>query len=85
MLGLEKSATQEDITARYRDLTKTQHPDRFTDPAEKAKAEEAFMEINLAYDKLSKMRNKRQRSNRKSRVEEREEEWEERREEREEL
>ncbi|KAF0307824.1 DnaJ subfamily C member 22 [Amphibalanus amphitrite] len=69
VLGLNKTATQEDITARYRELTKSLHPDRFTDPGEKAKAEEAFMEINLAYDKLSKMRNKRRRSNRVSREE----------------
>ena len=69
VLGLEKTATQEDITARYRELTKTRHPDRFTDPAEKASAEEAFIEINLAYDKLSKMRNKRKRTNRRSREE----------------
>ena len=69
MLGLEKTATQEDITARYRELTKSQHPDRFTDAAEKADAERRFVEVNLAYDKLSKMRNKRKRSNRKSREE----------------
>ena len=63
---MDKSATQEDITARYRELTKSQHPDRFTDPAEKAAAESRFIEINLAYDKLSKMRNKRRRSNRRA-------------------
>ena len=67
---MEKTATQEDITARYRELTKSQHPDRFTDPTEKAEAEARFMEINLAYDKLSKMRNKRRRSNRRAPEEE---------------
>ncbi|XP_037078401.1 dnaJ homolog subfamily C member 22-like [Pollicipes pollicipes] len=67
VLGLPKVASQEEITARYRELTKAQHPDRFTDSAEKANAEKRFMEINLAYDKLSKMRNKRKRSNRQSR------------------
>jgi hypothetical protein len=53
VLGLEKSASQEEIRRAYRDLAKVWHPDRFVSDARLyLKAEEKLKEINHAYDRL---------------------------------
>ena len=49
ILGVERSATQEEIKKAYRRLAKEWHPDVNPDP----KAEEKFKEINEAYYVLS--------------------------------
>lgn len=48
ILGVDKSATQEEIKKAYRILAKKYHPDRNPDPA----AGEKLKEINVAYDVL---------------------------------
>ncbi|TFG98799.1 molecular chaperone DnaJ [Candidatus Thorarchaeota archaeon] len=48
ILGVEKSATQEEIKKAYRTLAKTYHPDRNPDEG----AGEKLKEINVAYDVL---------------------------------
>ena len=55
ILGVEKSASPEELKAAYRKLAKKYHPDLFTTASdeEKKKAEEQFKEINHAYDVLS--------------------------------
>jgi len=58
-LGLPKGATQEQITKKWRDLSRQWHPDKFREPEEKALAQEKFMEIKDAYDKLSVIHAKR--------------------------
>ena len=55
VLGLEESATPENIHAAYRRLAKTRHPDRFSPlgPAAVATASEAFKRLHDAYAVLS--------------------------------
>ncbi len=40
VLHLKRGASQEEIRARYRELTKKWHPDRIKDPAMKEEAQE---------------------------------------------
>ena len=58
MLGIEPSATNDEIKKAYRSLAKTYHPDKVItdDPALKAGAEEKFKQIQKAYDTLQKER-----------------------------
>lgn len=49
VLGVQKSATQDEIKKAYRSLAKKYHPDINKDPG----AEEKFKEINEAYETLS--------------------------------
>ena len=50
VLGVSKSASQDEIKKAYRELARKWHPDRNPDDAE---AEERFKEIQQAYDALS--------------------------------
>ena len=58
VLGIESSATNDEIKKAYRSLAKTYHPDKVVtdDPALKAGAEEKFKQIQKAYDTLQKER-----------------------------
>ncbi|CAG0922034.1 unnamed protein product [Notodromas monacha] len=69
ILGLDSSATQEDITSAYRKLSRQWHPDRFKEEFKKIDAQEKFIEIQQAYEKLSDIKAKRRRQNRKSQTE----------------
>lgn len=62
ILGITKSATDEDIRKAYKKLAITLHPDRFATAgeSEKKEAEKKFKEINAAYEILS---DKQKRSN----------------------
>ena len=51
ILGIEKSATPEEIKKAYRSLAKKYHPDVSTEPKEVAEAK--FKEISEAYEVLS--------------------------------
>lgn len=55
VLGVEKTATADEIKSAYRKLAKKYHPDMYTTASddEKKKAEEKFKEINHAYEVLS--------------------------------
>lgn len=55
VLGVDKSASSDEIKKAYRKLAMKWHPDKFsTSPeAEKKEAEEKFIEISNAYDVLS--------------------------------
>lgn len=55
VLGVEKTATADEIKSAYRKLAKKYHPDMYTtaSAAEKKNAEEKFKEINHAYEVLS--------------------------------
>lgn len=51
VLNVPRGATEAEIRQRFRELARERHPDRF--PAEeKAKAEEAFQQITMAYNIL---------------------------------
>lgn len=52
VLGLPPDSSPVVITARFRELSKTCHPDRFTDPRDKAAADERFKRISAAYSLL---------------------------------
>ncbi len=55
ILGVDKSATADQLKSAYRKLAKQYHPDLYTSKsdAEKKSAEEKFKEINHAYEVLS--------------------------------
>ena len=55
VLGIPRTAQEEEIKAAYRRLARRYHPDRFAGDAESAKmAEEKMKEINEAYDLLTR-------------------------------
>lgn len=61
------NASEKEIKASYKKLVKQWHPDKHTDPQKKAEAQEKFMEIQQAYEILSKISHKRMRMNKKDR------------------
>ena len=58
ILGLENSATVDDIKKAYRELVKKYHPDVLTNKSEQTKrlAKDKFHEINQAYETLKMIR-----------------------------
>lgn len=56
VLGVSPTATDEEVKAAYRALTKKYHPDKFTDSVSEELATEKMSEINAAYDKIMDMR-----------------------------
>ena len=54
VLGIKPSASQDEIKSAYRKLIKQYHPDKFIDNPLKNLAEEKMIEINQAYDSLTK-------------------------------
>ncbi|GIY22828.1 dnaJ homolog subfamily C member 22, partial [Caerostris extrusa] len=59
VLGLNDSPTEQEITARYRKLSREWHPDKHKDPEQKQLAQEKFIEIQQAYEILSKIKSVR--------------------------
>ena len=59
VLGLPRNASPEEIRARFRDLARNRHPDRFHG-AEKAAAEAEFQAITEAFNVLSDPERRRQ-------------------------
>lgn len=67
VLGLSQTASQNEVTARWRTLSRDNHPDKVKgSQEERLKAQEKFMEIQQAYEILSKAKHRRQRRNRRS-------------------
>ena len=68
ILEVEPDAMQDEIKEQYLFLIQAWHPDKFPNPAQKAKAEEKTKEINAAYEVLqnSVKRAEYDRSNRSS-------------------
>jgi curved DNA-binding protein CbpA len=54
VLDVPLDATREEITRTYRQLMRVTHPDNFTEPRDRLKAEERSKLINAAYTVLSK-------------------------------
>ena len=66
VMGLSKGATQEEIRSKYRELTKTYHPDKVQGTQEeKEVAHEKFVQIQQAYEKLSHLKRSRAKANKK--------------------
>lgn len=59
------TASQTDITSAWRTLSKENHPDKVKDDSKKREAQLRFMEIQQAYEVLSKIKNRRSRRNKK--------------------
>jgi DnaJ-class molecular chaperone len=53
VLGLQKTASAEDIKKSYRQLASKFHPDKISDVAQKPLMEEKFKEVKEAYETLS--------------------------------
>lgn len=63
VLGVSATASQADITAAYRKLSKENHPDKVKDEALRPAAHQRFIEIQQAYSVLSKIKSNRRRKN----------------------
>lgn len=59
------TASQSEITSSWRVLSKENHPDKVQGDDKKRDAQLRFMEIQQAYEVLSKIKNKRRRKNKK--------------------
>ncbi|XP_071443846.1 dnaJ homolog subfamily C member 22 [Hetaerina americana] len=66
ILQVSNGASQSEITSKWRALSREWHPDKVKDPEKRLLAQEKFMEIQQAYEILSKIKNKRRIRNRKS-------------------
>jgi molecular chaperone DnaJ len=59
ILGVEKSASDEELKKAYRKMARQHHPDLHTGDSQKKTAEEKFKEINEAYETLSDQEKRR--------------------------
>jgi curved DNA-binding protein CbpA len=59
VLGVAQTATADEIRRTYMKLARERHPDRFTDPAEKAKAHEFFQQLTEAFNTLANEQRRR--------------------------
>lgn len=57
-LGLEPGASLEEANRKRRELIKKYHPDRFTDPDKRRRAERLSSDINAAHDTVERHLNK---------------------------
>ena len=53
LLAVQSGASREEIKQAYLRLVRERHPDRFTDPAERERADTLFKELTSAYNTLS--------------------------------
>jgi tetratricopeptide (TPR) repeat protein len=60
ILGVSRTASSVEIRKAYATLARERHPDRFSDPADKAKAQEFFKQATEAFNTLSSDRNRAQ-------------------------
>lgn len=65
VLGLSPTASQSEITAVWRKMSREFHPDKVKDDSLRREAQEKFMEIQQAYEVLSKIKSKRRSKNKK--------------------
>jgi curved DNA-binding protein CbpA len=60
VLGVAPTASVAEIRQAYARLARETHPDRFTDPAEKQRAQAAFQDINTAFNALVNPRSRQE-------------------------
>jgi DnaJ-domain-containing protein 1 len=53
-LGLEPGASIEEVDKKRRELIKRYHPDRFSEPEKRARAERVTAQINAAHDTIER-------------------------------
>ncbi len=59
-LGVSKTASANEIRQAYARIAKEKHPDRFLDPAEKAKAHALFQDLTTAFNTLYNANSRRE-------------------------
>lgn len=65
VLGVDPTATQSEITSVWRKMSRENHPDKVKDEKLQRAAQERFMEIQQAYETISKIKSKRRSKNKK--------------------
>lgn len=70
VLGVSRDASQQEITAIWRKLSRENHPDKEREPELRAKRQERFLEIQQAYEILSNTKLRRKRKNKKDTTDE---------------
>jgi DnaJ-class molecular chaperone len=60
LLGIEKTASVAEVRKAYAQIARERHPDRFTDPVERERAQEFFKEATAAFNALSNDRSRRE-------------------------
>ena len=60
LLGVAPSASAAEIRQAYARLAREKHPDRFTDPVEKQRAQTAFQDITTAFNALVNPRSRQE-------------------------
>jgi curved DNA-binding protein CbpA len=60
ILGVPRTASSAEVRQAYVKLARERHPDRFTDPAEKARAQEFFKDLTTAFNTLSNDRRRQE-------------------------
>ena len=66
VLGVDKNATDEEIKSAYRELAKKFHPDNYVGSPLADLAGEKMKEINDAYDKINRLRQRKESAARRS-------------------
>ena len=56
VLGVDPSATDDEVKKAYRNLARKYHPDKYKDTDLKDMADEKMKEVNSAYEEIQKMR-----------------------------
>ena len=56
VLGVSRSATDEEVKKVYRNLSRKYHPDANVNNPNKAQAEEKFKQVQAAYDQIMRER-----------------------------
>ncbi|CAO1401361.1 unnamed protein product [Diamesa tonsa] len=65
VLGVDPTLTQAEITGIWRKMSREYHPDKVKDESQRRTAQEKFMEIQAAYEIISKIKSKRRSKNKK--------------------
>jgi curved DNA-binding protein CbpA len=60
LLGVPRTASTGEIRQAYARLAREKHPDRFSDPAERAKAHEVLKDMTTAFNALSNEKTRRE-------------------------
>ncbi len=66
VLGVQPTATDDEIKSAYRALARKYHPDKYRDSDVAELAEEKMKEVNAAYDEIQKMRSGQFKGNRQN-------------------
>src|SRR5919108_1696019 len=60
LLGVARTASPSEIRQAYARLARDRHPDRFSDPGERARAQESFKDVTAAFNTLTNEKHRRE-------------------------